>query len=98
MIEIFVLTILAVIAFAPWVVFLGAALWLNGRLDWLYQQGKPPQYMPLKRLDIFSTAAWLLTGSHRALEDPATTRVVWRARACLPFLPLSLVGWWLIQP
>lgn len=97
MIKIFVLTIFAAIAFVPWVVFVGASIWLNGRLDWLYQQGKAPQYMPVKRLDIFSTTAWLLTGSHRALEDRATTRMVWLARACVPFLPLSFLGWLMIQ-
>lgn len=78
---------------SPFVVFFAVAIWLNGRFDWLYQQGKPKEYMPFKRLNIYSTAAWVLTGSHRLLEDPATTRAVWLARLCMPFVPLSILYW-----
>jgi hypothetical protein len=82
-----------VLAVSPWAIFLGSAIWLNGRFDWLASQGKAPQFMPMKRLDIYSTAAWILTSSHRALDDRATTRAVWLARACMPFLPITLLFW-----
>jgi hypothetical protein len=78
---------------SPWVTFLGATIWLNGRFDWLSIRGRSPLYMPMKRLDIYSTAAWLFTGSHRGLEDRATSRVVWLARACVPLLPISFMTW-----
>jgi hypothetical protein len=71
-------------------------LWINGRLDGLAARGAPHAYLPSRRLNIWATLAWVLTGSHRQLEDPPLTRATIAARmvgvwAFLMFCALALI-------